>query len=103
MRERQKMSTDFSKKCEILSEVHSESLWNEDLRDFKEYNDIGLPLAYLVNKEIATASDKGIEYIEETWKELCLSLEINPDKEYKDSDELLEEAGIDLLDDDEEE
>jgi hypothetical protein len=91
------MSTDFSKKCEILAEVHTESLWNKDLEDFKSYNDIGLPLAYLVHAELAKTTDKGTEYIEETWLELCASLEVDPNKEYKDSDELLMEAGLDLF------
>jgi hypothetical protein len=94
------LATSFSIKCEILAEVHSESLWNKDLTTFKEYNDIGLPLSYLINKELANANDRGIEYIEETWKQLCSALDIDPNKEYKDSDELLEEAGLDLFEED---
>jgi hypothetical protein len=83
------MSTSFSNKIEILSEVHAESLWNESLKDFKEVNDIGLPLAYLVQLELCTISDEGKGYVEETWNMLCEALKVDPNGTYETSDELL--------------
>lgn len=86
------MSTDFSTKCEILAEVHAEAQWNEELEDLKEYNDIGLPLAYLTHLELATPDKRGKDFIEETWRGLCEAYKVDPDAEYLDADDLLAKA-----------
>lgn len=83
------MSTSFSTKCEILAEVHTEAKWNDQLKDFKEINDIGLPMAYLIDRDLVTPKDDADKYIEETWQELCKALEVDPEREYDNSDELL--------------
>ena len=86
------MSTDFSIKCEILAEVHTEAQWNEELEDLKEYHDIGLPLAYLTHLELAKPDERGKDFIEETWKGLCEAYKVDPDAEYLDADDLLAKA-----------
>lgn len=83
------MSTSFSTKCEILAEVYLESSWNEQLSDFRTLHDIGLPLSYLIDKELATATDRGIQFVEATWFALCESLFVNPEATYKDSNDLI--------------
>lgn len=96
------MSTDFSTKCRILADVHSESTWNDDLGEFKKYNDMGLPLAYAVAVDIVEPKEKAKEFIEETWLLLCKMLEVDPEKEYQDSVDILSEAGIEIEDDEDE-
>jgi hypothetical protein len=86
------MSTSFLTKCEILAEVYTESSWNEELQDFRHSNDIGLPLAYMVHQDLTTANDKGEMFIESTWEDLCSYLRIDYKKEYKSSDEMIEES-----------
>lgn len=95
------MSTDFSTKCRILADVHSEATWNKDLDEFRQYNDMGLPLAYAVAVDIVEPKEKAKEFIEETWILLCKLLEVDPDKEYEDSEDILSEAGIEIDEDDE--
>jgi len=83
------MSTSFLTKCEILSEVHLEASWNEQLKDFSDVNDIGLPLAYLINKGLATTNDKGEVFIEATWESLCNMLNVDSKASYTSADEIL--------------
>lgn len=95
------MPTSFSGKCEILAELHVEADWNDDLSEFKRCNDIGLPLAYLTHLELAKPVGGGKKFIEESWNELCKALKVDPQKKYMDSTHLLEEAGVELGEDEE--
>ena len=65
------MATDFSTKISILSDLWINYRTDNDFKDFIEYNDLGLPLGYLVNTELATVTDQGRMYIEETYNLLC--------------------------------
>jgi len=76
------MATDFSTKISILSDLWINYRTDNDFKDFIEYNDLGLPLGYLVNTELATVTDQGRMYIEETYNLLCAALEIDLDGEY---------------------
>ncbi len=86
------MSTSFSTKIAILAEVHAEAVWNSELDDFKKVNDIALPLAYLVENKLATLLPTADNYIHSTWEMLCKLLEVDPDAEYEDSDDMIEES-----------
>jgi len=83
------MSTDFFRKCLILSEVHAESSLNPELTDFRNYNDIGLPLAYLVYNEMVDIKDESKRYIDETYDMLCKGLGIDPEVEYVDFQDMV--------------
>jgi hypothetical protein len=98
------VSTDFSTKCEILSEVHLESTWNMDLNDFRSYNDLGLPLAYAYDKDLITLKDGGTEFIEETWSALCEMLGVDKNDTFEDSEDMISKSPVmqSLEDDDEE-
>jgi hypothetical protein len=80
------MSTSFSTKIAILAEVHAEAVWNSEL------DDIALPLAYLVENKLATLLPTADNYIHSTWEMLCKLLEVDPDAEYEDSDDMIEES-----------
>lgn len=83
------MSTDFSKRVEILSELWDNYRDDESLKDFIEYNDIGLPLAYMVNTDLATISDVGMLYVNETFDIFCAALELDVESEYESLHQML--------------
>lgn len=76
------MAMDFSNKVTILSDLWINYRDDEDFNDFMEYNDLGLPLAYLINTDLAAVTDQGRIYIEETFNLLCAALELDLDGEY---------------------
>ncbi len=69
--------TDFSNKCNILGELYINYKDNSKLKDFLEFNDLGLPLAYLSSEGLCELSTDGERYIEETWTLFLASLKIN--------------------------
>ena len=88
------MSTSFSNKVSILAEVYSEALWNAELKDFADINDIALPLSYLVDNDFATITDKANPYIEETWDMLCTLLKVDPTATYEIGDDILKQSPV---------
>ena len=88
------MSTDFSIKCEILAEVHQEATWNIDLNEFREYNDLGLPLAYSLDKDLIELKEGAEFYIEDTWNNLCEMLGVDNEEEFIDSEDMLSKSPV---------
>ena len=68
--------TDFSKKCAILGELYANYGHDPEFVDFVEFNDLGLPLAYLSDQGLCELSTDGERYIEETWILFTASLGI---------------------------
>jgi hypothetical protein len=66
---------------------------DDHLDDFMEYNDLGLPLAYLLMNEIVLATEQSVIYIEETFDLLLSALSIE-DKGFESLDELLASADM---------
>ena len=83
--------TDFSKKCEILGDLYSNYREDPEFRDFAEFNDLGLPLAYLSHECLCELSTDGERYIEETWNLFVDSLGID-DVGFESLDEMLQAA-----------
>ena len=86
------MPIDFSNKVSILAELWMNYRGDEAFEDFIDYNDIGLPLAYIIHNDLATTTGQSEIYIDETY-DLLLSAVASPDKEYGSLDELLGESG----------
>ena len=61
---------------------------DEELQDFIEYNDLGLPLAYFLMNEIVLPTDQAEVYINETYDLFVASLTVE-DKEWESLDEIL--------------
>ena len=76
------MATDFSNKVAILADLWINYRDEVEFQDFIEYNDLGLPLAYLVSTDLATVTDGGRVFIDETFNLLCAALELDLDGEY---------------------
>ena len=75
-------------KITILAELWMNYREDEELQDFVEYNDLGLPMAYLLMNEIVLPSEQSALYINETYDLLVGALGI-PDKEWESLDEML--------------
>jgi hypothetical protein len=84
-------TTPFSNKAAIIADLWINYRDDEHFKDFIEYNDLGLPLGYLINTELATPTDQGEMYITETFDLLCAALEIDLDRNY---DSLAEMFGL---------
>lgn len=85
------MMTDFSKVCNILSQLYINYKDEEDFEDFIEFNDLGLPLAYLASEGLCEVSDDGKKYIMETWELFITSLGIQ-DEGFDDLEDVLTKA-----------
>jgi hypothetical protein len=62
-----KTFTPFSNKCQILADFWMENKTDNEFADFIQYNDLGLPLAYLVTADIVDYSNKVEVFVGETW------------------------------------
>lgn len=72
--------TVFSDKCGILGELWINYKEDEDFKDFIQYNDLGLPLAYMVAEGLVQdVTPLGLQYIEETFELFIAALEISED------------------------
>jgi hypothetical protein len=84
---------DFNGKCNVLAELWLDYRDDEEFKDFIEYNDIGLPLSYLIYSEIAKPTGIAEQYINETYELLTQSLGVSDTVPYNTLDEMLEESG----------
>ena len=57
-----------------------------------EYNDLGMPLAILINEGIVSSTPQAEIYVEETYALFLAALEIE-DKDYSDLQQMFFEAG----------
>jgi hypothetical protein len=82
------ITTPFSNQASILAELWMNHRQDEEFRDFIEYNDLGLPLAYAIAENVVAVSDKAKLFIEETFDVLLAGLEID-DTGFETLDEVL--------------
>jgi hypothetical protein len=83
------MATLFEAQTQILADLWMDYRGDTDFQDFIEYNDLGLPLAYVIANGIVDASPLSKSYIEETFDLLLASLEIEEDTGFDSLDDLL--------------
>jgi hypothetical protein len=57
-----------------------------------EYNDIGLPLAYVIHGEIVQPTEIAKQYVEETFELFAESLGLNPNDEWWNLDQMFESS-----------
>lgn len=86
--------TTKSNKAHILADLWLNYRDDEEFLDFVEYNDLGLPLAYMVSNSIVETNPRAEQFIEETFDLLLSGMGIE-DKDFESLDELLD---IDLAD-----
>jgi len=83
--------TNFSSKCSILGQIWEDHREDKEFVDFVEYNDLGLPLAYLNSEGLAMPSSDGMRYIEETFELFLSSLNVK-DTGFNDLNEVMAAA-----------
>lgn len=87
--------TDFVTQCVILGELYENYKEEKDFKAFIEYNDLGLPLAYLTAQGLVIeVSDDGRRYIADTFEMFIKSIKLTEDDilEGMTLDEVLEIA-----------
>jgi len=81
--------TPFKIKCEILGDLWMTYRHDSKFKDFIEYNDIGLPLGFLVSEDLVQPHGLANNMIEETFNLLLAALEIEDDTGFDSLDDLL--------------
>lgn len=85
--------TPFSNKCVVLGGLwlfyREESAKDEYWNSFFQYNDVGLPLAYMIAESITEPSGDGQAEIlvDETWQMFCEAINIDPEGHYENLDD----------------
>jgi hypothetical protein len=85
-RKRKMAQTTYSDKCFILGDLWLSYRDEEQYKDFVEYNDLGLPLAYAISANIVESTDLSKKFVEESFDLLLAGLSI-------------EDTGFEVLDD----
>ena len=84
----------FETKCEILGQFWFEFRDDEKLKDFIEYNDIGLPLSFMIAEDIVASTPVAEAYINECWDLLCAALKIESKQNYDSLADMFLDAGV---------
>jgi hypothetical protein len=79
----------FENKTTILAELWMNYREDDQIKDFVDYNDLGLPLAYLITNEIVIPTHQAEIYINESYDLLVAALEVE-DIEYESLDEMMD-------------
>jgi hypothetical protein len=81
-------NTPYSNRLNILSELWLNYRNEEEFKDFFEYNDLGLPLAYAIDNAIVESSEIAERFVNETFDILLAGLDVE-DNGYDSLDDLL--------------
>lgn len=92
---------DFKKKASIVSECWLATRTHHAWEELIKYGDLGFPLAYAVNDNMATVDSRGEAFIEELYSLIVTTLDIDPEAEYENFENMLD-ANIEKFKDDEE-
>ena len=84
------MTTPYDIKYAILSDLWTNYKDDKEMADFFAYNDLGLPLAFMIEQKIVESTPVAQVYIEETFELLVESLGLDPEEEYESIEEMLE-------------
>jgi hypothetical protein len=85
-----KSVTTFEAQTEILADLWLNYKQDEEFADFIEYNDIGLPLAYVISNQIVKPTEQAKNFINETFELLLAGFDIDEDEGFETLDEILE-------------
>lgn len=82
--------TTFMDKCVILSDLWMGYRTDEEFKDFIEYADLALPLAYMISNEIVSSTDTARQLVEEAWRIFLGGLNIPNDIGFESLEHLLD-------------
>jgi hypothetical protein len=81
------MNIEFEDQCAILGQLWIDFRDDEEMSMFMEYNDLGLPMAYLIANELVTPTPLSEKYIEETFDLFLAAMNVT-DEELEGVDNL---------------
>lgn len=81
--------TTFEDKVAILADLWLTYRNDEEFQDFIEYNDIGLPLSYAIDREIVVSTPIAKQFVDEAFDLLLAGLDVE-DTGFETLDDLLE-------------
>ena len=87
-------NTPYSKRGAILSEFWLNYRDEDGFEDFVEYNDIGLPLSFMIAEDIVASTPVAEAYINECWDLLCAALKIESKQNYDSLADMFLDAGV---------
>lgn len=67
-------TTDFSAKTSILADLWMDYRDDENFKEFIEYNDLGLPIAYAIDNGIVDVSPMAEQFLNESFRLLLAAL-----------------------------
>jgi hypothetical protein len=79
--------TTYNSKLEILADLWLNYRGDEEFKDFIDYNDLGLPLSYLLVHNLVKGTEISNRFIDETFNLLLESLDIE-DMGFENLDQL---------------
>ena len=83
--------TSYENRCIVLHDLWSDFKDHPQFAEFVEYNDLGLPLAYMINSNIIASTPIAETYINESFDLLCEAMELDSsDVEVEGIDDLFE-------------
>lgn len=80
--------TSFESICSILGDLWMDYKSDKYFKDFIEYNDIGLPIAFLIDNELVEPTNLATQYVYETWEIFLAALEIKEDVGWQSLEEV---------------
>ena len=80
--------TPFEIQAQILADLWIDYREDAEFKDFMEYNDLGLPLAYAIASGIVDPSVLSKQYIEETFRLFLGALKIEEDTGFDSLDDM---------------
>ena len=84
------MTNTFTSRCEILAELWLDYREDEQFKDFIDYNDLGLPLAYAIDGEIVLPTEIATQYVNETFELFAEALGVESDYDWTSLNQMLE-------------
>lgn len=81
------MNIEFEDQCAILGQLWIDFRDDEEMSMFMEYNDLGLPMAYLIANELVIPTPLAEKYIEETFDLFLAAMNVT-DEELEGVDNL---------------
>lgn len=86
--------TPFSERCHILAVAFTTYRMSDGFRELIATNDLGFPWAWMVDNGYGTLEEQGEAMVEQTWKNLCDMLKLDPEGDYYTLTSMLEESPV---------
>ena len=89
---KKQMSTPFTKRLSILSDLYVHYRESDSFKEFAEYNDLGLPLSHVCAVGLAEIKPEGKNYIWDTYILFAKTMGLDPDDEFENIDEMIDRS-----------